>query len=139
MQRSLYVSFPAAQRVAVCAEEVPAPGPGEILCRALASLISTGTELNCLAGRFDPGTNWEGMVRYPFRPGYSMVSRVVATGSEVTGVKVGDRIHSRTPHQQCYTLPAREAYVLPHTVSDEEAAWIRLAGTTQLGARVAPI
>ncbi len=139
MTKSLYVAFPEAQRIEVCAEEVPAPGPGEILCQAVASLISTGTELNCLAGSFDPGTNWAGMVRYPFRPGYSMVARVVAVGPDVAGVREGDRIHSRTPHQQYYVLPAAEAYRLPDTIGDEEATWVRLAGTTQLAARRAEL
>ena len=104
--KSIYVVFPEAGCVALGEEQVPAPGPKEILCQASASLISTGTELNCLAGRFDPGTNWASMVRYPFRPGYSMVARVIATGKDVAGIKEGDRIHSRTPHQQYFTLPA---------------------------------
>ena len=53
---------------------MPAPGEGEVRCRADVSLISTGTEGACLRGVFDPGTNWADWVRYPFRPGYSMAA-----------------------------------------------------------------
>ena len=47
----------------------------EVRCRALASLVSTGTESFCLAGDFDAGTFWEEWVQYPFSPGYSMTAR----------------------------------------------------------------
>jgi 2-desacetyl-2-hydroxyethyl bacteriochlorophyllide A dehydrogenase len=136
---SLYVSFPEPQRVTLCEEEIAPPAPDEVLCAAVYSLISTGTELNCLAGRFDPGTNWKSMVRYPFRPGYSMVARVVERGRDATALAVDDLITSRTPHQQYFKLPAREAYRLPASARAEEDTFVRLAGTTQLGARRAEL
>jgi len=137
--KSLYVVFPAPVQVEVREEEVAAPGPGQVLCVATRSLISAGTELNCLRGVFDPGTNWADMVRYPFRPGYSMVARVVEVGPGVTALKVGDRITSRTPHSHYFILPEADAYRLPDGPTDEEATWARLAGTTQLGARRAKL
>jgi hypothetical protein len=39
---------------------------------------------------------------YPFRPGYSMVGRVIAIGKGATGVKEGDRIASYGSTQQYY-------------------------------------
>jgi len=133
--KSQTIVFPAPNQVEVRDEEIAGPGPGEVLCAATKSLISAGTELNCLRGRFDPGTNWASMVRYPFRPGYSMVAHVVAIGEDVTTLQEGDRITSRTPHGQFFCLPASDAYRLPDGPTDEEATWARLAGTTQLGAR----
>ena len=74
--RSRHVLFRAPGVVEVATDQVPAPGPGEVRCRAEVSLISTGTEGACLRGEFDPGTNWADWVRYPFRPGYSMAAVV---------------------------------------------------------------
>ena len=49
-------------------EDVAPPGPGEVLCRAVLSLVSLGTEGNCLRGVYDPGTYWEEYIRYPSVP-----------------------------------------------------------------------
>src|SRR4051812_21444292 len=99
---SKYIVFPKAQNVAVWDEQIEPPGEGEILCKAEKSLISIGTELNCLRGVFDPGTNWADWVKYPFRPGYSMVGRVIGVGKGVEGIKEGDRVSSYDVHQQYY-------------------------------------
>src|SRR5262249_12920856 len=88
--KSRAIVFPEAGRVAVVDEEVGPPGPGEVLCRARQSLVSLGTEGNCLRGVCDPGTYWEEYIRYPFRPGYSMAAEVVAAGAGVTSHGPGD-------------------------------------------------
>jgi len=141
--RSKYIVFPDKHQVDVWEEEIAPPAPDEILCAADKSLISTGTELHCLNGIFDPGTNWHGWVRYPFRPGYSMVGSVIAAGADVTGIQVGDRIASYGLHQQFYKIKLAGAkqrfdipegigiYVLPHAITSEEGTWRSLAVTTQ--------
>ena len=130
MTQSSYIVFPESKRVALWQEAMDPPAAGEVLCEATRSLVSIGTETHCLRGIFDPGTNWEGWVRYPFRPGYCMVGQVVAVGKHVAGLKEGDRITSRTPHQQFFKLPAQEAYTIPSEISNEEATWVRLGVTT---------
>ncbi|HWM34965.1 MAG TPA: zinc-binding dehydrogenase [Pseudolysinimonas sp.] len=129
------ILFPAAGRVVVEEGTAPVPGPGELLCRAQVSLLSTGTESFCLAGEFDPGTFWEEWVRYPFAPGYSMTSVVVATGAGVEDYAVGDRVATQTPHAELFAVPAAEAVRIPADITDEQAAWMSLACTTQLGVR----
>ena len=37
---------------------VPRPGPGEVLLRTRRTLISTGTELTILSGKFPPDSAW---------------------------------------------------------------------------------
>jgi len=102
--RSLYVVFTGPEKVEAREETVDDPGPGEVLCRAEKSLVSIGTETHCLRGVFDPGTNWADWVRYPFRPGYSMVGRVVKIGAGVSGFAEGDRLATSAPHQQYFLL-----------------------------------
>lgn len=130
------VLFPAAGEVVVeQLDEVPAPGPGQLVVRALSSLVSTGTESFCLAGEFDPGTFWQEWVQYPFEPGYSMCGRVAALGPGVAGLRVGDRVGVSSPHRGLGLADAAEAVPVPDHITDEQATWVSLACTTQLGVR----
>lgn len=132
------IVFPDRGRVEVreLAEcDVGKPGPHEIRCRARTSLISTGTETFCLDGTFDDGTFWQEWVQYPFLPGYSMTADVEAVGEAVTGISVGDRVATSTPHEEVFLAAAGEAVVVPDDVSDDQACWASLACTTQLGVR----
>ncbi len=133
--QSTYLVFPAPHQVEIWQEEMAPPGPGEVVCAAQKSLISIGTELYCLRGIFDPGTNWGEWVRYPFRPGYSMAARVVAVGEDVTTLREGDRVAAWVPHQEYFKAIPEHLYPIPDAISDEEATWMALATTTQLGVR----
>jgi 2-desacetyl-2-hydroxyethyl bacteriochlorophyllide A dehydrogenase len=145
--KSKYIVFPEKRQVDVLEEEIASPAADEILCAAEKSLISIGTELHCLNGVFEPGTNWHDWVKYPFRPGYSMVGRVIAVGEDVAAVKEGDRIANYGLHQQYYKVKLAGVekrfdipegigiYVLPDAVSSEDGTWRSLAVTTQNAVR----
>jgi 2-desacetyl-2-hydroxyethyl bacteriochlorophyllide A dehydrogenase len=145
---SRYVVFTAPEKVEVREETLGDPGPGEVLCRAEKSLISIGTETHCLRGVFDPGTNWAEWVQYPFRPGYSMVGKVVKVGPGVATLAEGDRVATSATHQEYFRLTAGGGTstgqpfgvcVLPDDVSAEDGTWMPLACTTQLGVRRAAL
>ena len=136
------VVFPERRKVEVRelpTSAVPAAGPGRIRCRALTSLVSTGTESFCLDGTFDDGTFWQEWVQYPFAPGYSMTSTVEAVGPGVAAIAVGDRVVTNSPHTELFLADAADAVVVPADVSDEQACWASLACTTQLGVRRAEL
>lgn len=97
-------------------------GENEILCAAICSLISTGTELQCLRGVFDPDTNWSSWVQYPFHPGYSMVAEVTQVGAAVRNFKKGDRVFVENPHTQFFKTQAEHAVLLPKEVSANKAS-----------------
>jgi 2-desacetyl-2-hydroxyethyl bacteriochlorophyllide A dehydrogenase len=137
--KSLDIVFPSAGVVTTEQREVLAPGPDEILCEASRSLLSTGTETFCLAGEFDDDTFWKEWVHYPFNPGYSMASTVIGVGSAVTGFHLGDRVASASPHQQRFCIPQSSALPIPDDITDEQACWMSLACTTQLGVRRAQL
>lgn len=146
---SVNIVFPERERIAVIEEPVATPGPDEVLCEARRSLISTGTEMICLKGEMDPGTNWSEWIRFPFHPGYGMAARVLEVGRDVEAVKPGDRVAVAAQHRQRFTFPPviRENRVprmsqwapIPADVTDEDATWMSLACTTQVGVRRADL
>lgn len=137
--RSLDIVFPRAHEVAIGQSDVAAPGTGQVLCRALKSLVSRGTETFCLKGEYDKGTYWEEYIRYPMHPGYSMVARVEAVGNGVTDLRPGDRVSSGHPHRQWFVAPRAELFPIPADIGDDEATWTTLGRTTQLAVRRAGI
>lgn len=137
--KSTYIVFPEKEKIDIWEETIASPEPDEILCAAEKSLISIGTESYCLRGIFDPGTNWAEWVHYPFRPGYSMVARVVEVGKNVANLKAGDRVSAWMPHQQYFNVKAGAVTVVPAGISSEDATWAVLACTTQLGVRRAEL
>lgn len=134
------VVFTEKQKVEVIKQSFDATlGETEILCASITSLISTGTELQCLRGVFDPDTNWSSWVQYPFRPGYSMVAEVMEVGANVQHLQKGDRVFVENAHTQFFKADASRAVLLPNEISSEQGAWINLSKTTQLGARRAEL
>ncbi|WP_256731496.1 zinc-dependent alcohol dehydrogenase family protein [Sphingomonas sp. dw_22] len=65
------------------ARDFPAPGPGELLLEVAACGVCR-TDLHVADGEI--------AATYPRVPGHEIVGRVVAIGSEVSGIKPGDRM-----------------------------------------------
>lgn len=146
--KSKYIVFPKPLEIALEEEEITPPEPGEILCAAEKSLVSIGTELSCLRGEADPGTNWHDWLKYPFRPGYSMVAKVIAAGAGVERYQPGQRLTTYDHHQQYFKIQTQESgkeyntplgegiiQSLPDEISSEDATWRSLAITTQNAVR----
>jgi 2-desacetyl-2-hydroxyethyl bacteriochlorophyllide A dehydrogenase len=109
--RSLILDGPRALRL--CDQPARRLGPGEIRLRARLSGISHGTELSLYRGTsafsdrvFDRGLRAfvapqaGSVTAYPVTLGYEMVAEVVEAAPDVTGVRVGDLVHTGTPHQE---------------------------------------
>jgi 2-desacetyl-2-hydroxyethyl bacteriochlorophyllide A dehydrogenase len=121
---------------------LPEPGVGDIVVKAVASAISHGTEMNVYRGLapqlskiFDsklrlflpvaesdepralPARGYylpsDAPWAYPLAYGYANVGQVVAAGSDVTNVSVGDFVYAYVPHQTAYVIPAANAIPLP--------------------------
>jgi 2-desacetyl-2-hydroxyethyl bacteriochlorophyllide A dehydrogenase len=95
---------------------------GEARLRSRLSGISHGTELSLYRGTsaftdkvFDRGlrafvTPHAGSASaYPVTLGYEMVSEVVEVAPDVTAVRVGDLVHTGTPHQEETVLDVAES------------------------------
>ena len=145
MPRSLVLDGPRRLRLA---EQPSRPlEPGEIRLRARLSGISHGTELSLYRGTsaftdkvFDRGlrafvTPHAGSAAgYPVTLGYEMVGEVTEVAPDVTEVKVGDLVHTGTPHQEetvldvAASLNATYPLVrLPTAERPERALFISLA------------
>lgn len=146
--KSLNFLYPEPQKLVLVEEEVPSIGPNTILIKAIVSHVSTGTEMFCYRGIFDPGTNWADWVKYPFHPGYSMAGQVVEVGKDVTDFKPGDLVLTSRPHGQYAAVEYGEAqrtsysppiYKIPDDLTPDEVIWNSMAGVAIVGCRKAKI
>jgi len=110
---------------------VRAPGPGEVLVRALHSGISRGTETTVFGGRVPVdqhavmrATHQEGDFPAPVKYGYLGVG-VVEQGP--AGL-VGRTVFCLHPHQTTYVVPVGSVVVVPDDVPARRAV---LAGTVE--------
>ena len=89
-------------------EPLAEPGPGEVLCRTLVSVISPGTELAAWLGLppLRPGPV------YPRLMGYCNVAEVVTAGPE-SGLAVGDRVLGFESHRSAFVTKADAVWPLP--------------------------
>lgn len=130
--------FTGVNQVALVAQEVPAPGVGQVGIRVEYTCISPGTELRCLRGE-QPNLD------FPFIPGYSFVgivdavhpgseawlgTRVLGMGSEESSLPRGWGGHVSYAIKSTAMLT-----VVPEDLSPVEATVGILAGISYRGVR----
>jgi NADPH:quinone reductase-like Zn-dependent oxidoreductase len=114
-----------AGRAEIRRGSAPAPGPGEVRLRALASGVSRGTEALVFAGKV-PESEWarmrcpfqEGDFPFPVKYGYSMVALVEDGPAELKG----QRVFCLHPHQTRMTMPESAVLPVPADVTTGRAA-----------------
>jgi len=145
--------------------DVPAPGagPGRVLIRTRASLISAGTErmlvefgrASLLAkARSQPEKvkqvldkiKTDGLLPTleavfsklgePMPLGYCNVGVVLDVGAGVTGLAPGDRVASNGPHAEVVCVPKNLCAKIPDDVTDEQAACTVLGSIALQGIRL---
>lgn len=113
--------------------EPPQPGPGQVLLKALATLISPGTERAFFL-------NLENTLSsYPLKPGYSFVGEVIAVGDDVAALKTGDRVVCPAAHASHAVVDANACLKAPAQLADDEAAFFNLLAIAMQGVRKARI
>lgn len=116
--------FPRARTVELRREVLPAPGPGEVRVRALASGLSHGTEMLVYRGEVPAGTGLDlstlrGSFAFPISYGYASVGRVVSAAEDVDAPRPGDLVFVHHPHQTGYVVPASLPVILPADLPPE--------------------
>jgi threonine dehydrogenase-like Zn-dependent dehydrogenase len=111
--------------------QLPDPGPGEVLVRALVSGISRGTESLVFRGGVPESQHavmrapfQEGELPGPVKYGYLSVGVVEAGGDDL----VGRTVFCLHPHQTSYVVPAEDVFVVPDGVPARRAV---LAGAVE--------
>ncbi len=128
------VVWPSRAKVEVETFEVPSISDDEVLVATECTLISPGTERAFLLGL----PNARG--RYPSRPGYSNIGKVIAVGKHVTECEIGERVASTQGHTSHFvTSPNRLLKVDSPDVPAEEAVFFNLGAIALQGVRKAQI
>jgi 2-desacetyl-2-hydroxyethyl bacteriochlorophyllide A dehydrogenase len=127
--------FTAPMQVVLERQELPAPGPGQVLLRTERTLISTGTELTALTGDFPPNSRWADYIRYPFDAGYSSAGTILEIGEGVEPWRRGDRVASAARHATHALMPAARLWPVPDAVDSEAASFATLAEIVMGGLR----
>jgi threonine dehydrogenase-like Zn-dependent dehydrogenase len=152
--------------------EVPAPscGPRQVLVRAGASLVSAGTERMVVdfaqKNLLDKARSRPDLVRQtidkarrdgllttleavqsrldqPMALGYACAGTVIATGAEVDGLKIGDRVACAgggyAVHAEIVAVPQTLVAKLPDRVGDEAGTYTTLGAIALQGIRLAEV
>lgn len=99
--------------------------PNQVLVRTEVSTISSGTERAQLIGEVDISIlSYDTEAIFPRRVGYSAAGTVIEVGSEVTSVKVGDRVAiSNSTHSQYLVCCETSVYkIIDDNITFQEAA-----------------
>ncbi len=146
------VAFTEPGRVDLITLALPEVGPDDVAVRTLYSGISPGTERWALTGRYN---HWGEAPadHYPHIPGYQRSGIVEEVGSEVSDLKVGDRVFTRGAkvldpelqrrgwfgHCGYVVSPADQVWKLEPTADMEEASLWQMPAVGAHGARMVGI
>ena len=127
--RALVVKpLPDKRREKVVATDWKEPAPpigNEVLCQALFTGLTNGTERNQLIG----GNYSTSEDHLPVSDGYQNVGRVIETGPDVTKLQVGDLIYASVNHVERFTIREDGLLLkLPVDIEPGEAALFGISG-----------
>ena len=115
--RSQSLMLMAPRVLAWVEEELPLPGPGEVLIRTVSGAVSIGSELPHYLGtgrHSTPDT-------YPRMTGYESVGIVVACGPDVQHLCPGNRVFSFYGHRTHAVAAEDRAIPVPPDINDRLA------------------
>lgn len=108
---------------------LPELKPDQVLIRNFYTVVSAGTERAWSMDMPNAHSN------FPYTPGYSGSGEVVKVGSDVTRVKVGDRVVVNWGGHQLYSVKPENLVVIPEPVSMLDAAFAHIASFSFNGVR----
>lgn len=132
--------FTEKQKCEIEEYELPEIEDNQVLIKTGSSLISAGTELamfNRIHRGFDDPENKN--IKYPFRPGYALVGKIIDTGKNVTDLKKGDKVFYRGKHSDYCIADAANCTKLNDDMSEEKALFLVMAEIAMTSIRLAPL
>ena len=131
--RSLLLTAP--RQLEWVTENLPPLQSNEVLVQTSAGAISIGAEVPQYCGRARSSE----IARFPRMTGYESVGTVIASGTEVQRLKVGDRIAAFYGHRTHGIVPENKAIPVPGGIADALALLAILTCDVAKGIRkVAP-
>ena len=120
------VVFASPRTIEIQKDTLVAPGPGQVLVQAEMSAISAGTELLVYRGQVseDMGSEVDAIFGFPTKFGYSMVGRVLETGSGVSSTWKGKRVFAFHPHESHFLASPKDLLLLPDEVQPESGVFL---------------
>jgi 2-desacetyl-2-hydroxyethyl bacteriochlorophyllide A dehydrogenase len=123
--------FTAPYQVAIQQEPLPPPTAAQVLVQTLVSAISPGTELLIYRGQAPVDIPVDetiaalaGVFTFPLKYGYAAVGRVVAVGAGIEPAWLGRLVFAFHPHESHFLAATDELFVIPPSLSPEEAAFL---------------
>lgn len=107
----------APRQLAWITETLPHLKADEILVQTKAGAISIGTELPQYLGTARSTT----LPHYPKMTGYESIGNVIACGSAIQHLRIGDRVVAFYGHRTHAIVPEAKAIVVPDGISDAVA------------------
>ena len=124
--------FTAARQAELIEEPVKKPSGAEVTVRAIASLVSAGTEMLVYRGELpaedDLGLETcAGSFGFPVKYAYQVVGEVIEAGPDAR-FKLGQKIFVRHPHQDLFTVRSDSWLVapVPEGLPAERAVFVNL-------------
>lgn len=126
-----HIVFEAKGKVALMPFDVPEPKAGEILLENEYTVVSAGTECANLMNL--PNTSGQ----FPYRPGYCGMGRVIAVGSGIEQVKIGDRALANFSGHRSHAIQGgnRITVVKDDAIDSLDAAFVVIAAMSLQGIR----
>ncbi len=121
------VVFTGPEQVVLEDRPIPEPGAGEVVLNSICSLISIGTELTALSGKYPEGSVWEACFPYPHLPGYNNIGTVIAVGEGVEPALIGEKYASWGNHAAYVLQKTDELYPVNDDVPDDQAVLFTIA------------
>lgn len=126
-KENVVVIFKKPSNVVLETEPIPKLKNEQVLIKTSKTLISTGTELTILSGKFPKDSAWAKYGVFPFHPGYDNVGIVVEVGKKVNKELAGKRVATHNAHAKYVCSNYENLRFIPDKVSDEEAAFFTIA------------
>ena len=106
--------------------EIPEMKEDEVRCKAICSLISTGTEAIQYSRTHDKSMHRQADLTQVNFTGYSMCAEVIDVGREVKGYKKGDIVFAIENHKQYFNIKPYLITKMPDYMTPEEMCWLTI-------------
>ena len=135
MDRNPTIVFVEHEKAVIEDRQVPVPAENELLIRTKCTLISTGTELTILSGKYPEGSHWANYGKLPFLPGYDNVGEVVDVGRNVSADWIGKKVATCANHAKYVTFDCDSTRLIQRDIPDEEAVFLSISDIVMNGVR----